>query len=354
MITTVCHTGSSKPGRACVHRARFLEGLIDLIPPSTALFGKSLKSISEADSTGKLLLRFSDGSTADANVIIACDGIKSIARQTYVLSSPEDQEVSCPVFTGDVAYRGMFPRSKFLEIVGDTINAGKGTLFCGPASYAVMYPVEQGSMMNVVAIKHISPSDPKSAPQTEKDTSWIENVSHQTMMSDFESWGAPIKALLSQIGKPQRWALYDHLPASTYVRGRVALMGDAAHATTPHQGQGAGMAFEDSLILSGILGHVWGEEGSVHGDQMDAKVQACLHAYDVVRRSRTQKVTATSREMGQIIGFAGEGIGRDLGRLKGNLDSRMDWIWNVDLAGEISRGIEIVDKLGRLLKVEQL
>ncbi|EPE35131.1 FAD/NAD(P)-binding protein [Glarea lozoyensis ATCC 20868] len=349
IITTIRHTGSDKPGRACVHRAKFLEGLIDLIPPSTAVFGKSLTSITEVPSTGKLSLSFADGTSATADAIIACDGIKSVARQNYVLTGPIDQKISRPVFTNDVAYRGMFPRDRFSQIVDGAISTGKGNLFCGPSSYVVMYPVEKGAMMNVVAIKNIS-SQKSQATSSQRETNWVQNVTQETMLEDFEGWGAPIKALLKNIESPQRWALYDHLPASTFVKGRVALMGDAAHATTPHQGQGAGMAFEDSLVLSNILGQVLNEAPTQESEvqetvHMNKCIESCLQAYDEVRRLRTQKVTATSREMGEIIGFAGKGIGRDLGKLKANLDVRMNWIWDVDLPGEITRGVVIARKL---------
>jgi salicylate hydroxylase len=353
LITTVEHTSSDKPPRACVHRARFLEGLIGLIPPSTAYFGKSLKSISEVSSTGEFLLNFADGSTALADAVIACDGIKSVVRQNYVFAGTSDQSISRPSFTGDVAYRAMFPRAQFTEIVGGSISPGKGSLFCGPESYVVMYPVERGSLMNVVAIKHLAEQKSKTA-SAQDNSNWIEQVSHETMISDFDGWGTPIKSLLRQIQSPERWALYDHLPVSTFVKGRVALMGDAAHATTPHQGQGAGMAFEDALILSEILGQVLNEplitllepvDESAVREQINKRVQSCLYAYEEVRRVRTQRVTATSREMGRIIGFTGEGIGRDLAKLKTNLDARMSWIWDIDLPGEVARGVEYAKNL---------
>jgi len=237
----------------------------------------------------------------------------------------------------------MFPHSKFLEITKGMISAGKGTLFCGPDSYAVMYPVEKGALMNMVAVKRIPVPTPDSFAAVKNDTNWIQPVTQEIMLTDFAEWGTPIKALLSNIQRPERWALYDHRPAPTFIKGRVALVGDSAHATTPHQGQGAGMAFEDSLILSGILGEILNnhDASSNRGAAMNIKIEACLRAYDEVRRPRTHDLTRTSREMGEIIGYTGHGIGRDLGKIKRNLDTRMNWIWDVDLVEEVRRGVEI-------------
>jgi salicylate hydroxylase len=341
LITTIRHTSSPKPGRACFHRAKFLDELIKLIPPSTTTFGKSLTSITDDHSTGELSLNFADGSNSTASVVLACDGIKSVVREQYVLSDAQDQRIRRPVFANEFAYRGMFSRAQFQDITRGTIDTGKGTIFCGPDSYVVMYPVEKGSLMNVVAIKNIPPPTPDSEFRTLlHETNWIQPVTSETMLSDFAGWGMPIKALLSHIQRPERWALYDHLPASTYIKGRVALIGDAAHATTPHQGQGAGMAFEDSFILSSILGQVLNEPQPSSFD-IDKRLQACLFAYDCVRRPRTSKVTCTSREMGKILGFAGDEVGSDLAKMKANLDSRMNWIWDVDLLMEVRRAAEI-------------
>lgn len=309
-----------------------------------------MTSISEVPSTGELSLGFTDGSTAISSAIIACDGIKSVVRQTHFLSTFPDESYSRPVFANEFAYRAMFPHDQFNKITGGTINSGKGTIFCGPDSYVVMYPVEKGSLMNMVAIKHIPPPTAGSElAALQHETNWTQTVTSEIMLSDFAAWGAPIKDLLSHIQRPERWALYDHLPAPTYVKGLVVLLGDSAHATTPHQGQGAGMAFEDSLILSGILGQIFNEPLAIseakHKEAelrvMNSRLKACISAYDEVRRPRTQEVTRTSREMGEIIGFAGDGIGRDLTKLKANLDARMSWIWDVDLPAEVQRGVEI-------------
>ncbi|KAH9209788.1 hypothetical protein DL95DRAFT_449175 [Leptodontidium sp. 2 PMI_412] len=351
LITTIYHTGSTKPGRACVHRAKFLNEFIKLVSPSVTTFGKSLASISEEPSTSKLCLNFADGTSALASAVIACDGIKSVARQQYVLSDIEDQKICRPVFANEFVYRGMFPRVEFLYITSNTINPGKANVFLGQDSYIIAYPVEKGNLINVVAAKRISASSADSTIQHER--SWLQTVNRETMLADFDDWGEPLKNLLSRIERPERWALYDHLPAPTYVKGRVALLGDAAHATTPHQGQGAGMGFEDSFILSSILGQMLNETDS---DQVNIKkkksgsqswnatIEACFRAYDEVRRKRTQEVTRTSREAMEIWGFAGEGIGRDLEKMKANADVRMNWIWDIDLPGEVERGVEIARK----------
>ncbi|KAK0118322.1 hypothetical protein ONS95_012616 [Cadophora gregata] len=350
-ITTIYHKGSSKPSRACVHRAKFLNEFVKLVPASITEFGKSLVSISEAASSSKLCLKFADGSSIQATAVVACDGIKSVVRQQYVLADIDDKRVLRPAFTNDFVYRGLFPRAKFLEISSNLLNAGKGTVFCGQDGYIIAYPVDKGRLINVVASKHIK--CPSADTLAQHETNWTQAVTTEEMLSDFEDWGAPLKNILSHIERPERWALYDHLPAPTYVKGRVALMGDAAHATTPHQGQGAGMGFEDSFILSSILGEVLNEseKNSANSSRevpedltRDAKIEACFRAYDEVRRKRTQEVTRTSREAMEIWGFSGKGIGRDFEKIKENLDVRMKWMWDVDLLSEVKRGVDIAGK----------
>jgi salicylate hydroxylase len=99
------------------------------------------------------------------------------------------------------------------------------------------------------------------------------------------------------------------------------------------------MAFEDSLILS-ILGQVL-NDAQTTPSSINTKLKACLNAYDHVRRPRTQKFTSTSRDVGEIMEFATASMGSDLAKIKANLDTRMNWIWDVDLLGEVKRGVEI-------------
>lgn len=161
-------------------------------------------------------------------------------------------------------------------------------------------------------------------------------------MADFSGYRKSIQDILSMMTKPPEiWALFDYPPASTYTKGRVCLLGDAAHGTTPHQGAGAGMAIEDALYLSTLLGMV--------GSGTGREISAAFSVYDQYQRPRTQKLVRTSRDAGLLYEMQLAGVGEDVEKIKDNLFQRMKWIWeenfeNLDVAKDTLRG--------RLLKNE--
>lgn len=93
---------------------------------------------------------------------------------------------------------------------------------------------------------------------------------------------------------------------------------------TPFQGQGAGQAVEDALVLENLFGHV-----------LDAAmVPRALAAYDQVRRPRKQRVAETSLEVGRMLTYLDPSIGDDLDKIHESLETRMHWIWNRDLTSQ--------------------
>jgi salicylate hydroxylase len=123
--------------------------------------------------------------------------------------------------------------------------------------------------------------------------------------------------------KKDLWALFDHPPAETYYKGRVCLLGDAAHASTPHQGAGAGTALEDAYILSGLLGQVRSVD----------EIEDAFKIYDATRLPRTQRLATTSREGRETYELENEDVADDEEKLRRNLDERQWWIWNHDRGG---------------------
>ena len=112
------------------------------------------------------------------------------------------------------------------------------------------------------------------------------------------------------------------------------MMGDAAHASTPFQGQGAGQAIEDACVLSALFGKV-----STPGDVPNA-----LAAYDQIRRPRAQRVVSTSRESGQLMSMQQPGIGDNVEKTREKLGTRMHWIWHRDLVAQNEAAIKLFDE----------
>lgn len=101
-------------------------------------------------------------------------------------------------------------------------------------------------------------------------------VTKGEMISDLEGHD---DKMVSEYGTRDEWGLF-HLPhPHKYYRGEVCIMGDAAHASTPHMGGGSGMAFEDAYVLSGLFEGVRGT----------SDIEKTLEAYDTVRRPRTER-----------------------------------------------------------------
>lgn len=166
-----------------------------------------------------------------------------------------------------------------------------------------------------------------SSRQTWDDKSWVVQAAREDMLQDYKDWTPSVRSIMENLQSPDIWALFNHLPAPTYYSSKplICLVGDAAHATTPHQGAGAGMCIEDVYILSHLLS----------GCQSQSKLPAAFQAYDAVRRPRSQKLVKTSREAGMLWEFEGEGIEDDLEAFEDNAVKRMDWIWDHDITKDL-------------------
>jgi salicylate hydroxylase len=154
---------------------------------------------------------------------------------------------------------------------------------------------------------------------TWEDENWVKPTSSKRILEDFRGWGGPLKQLLSKVKDTSQWALFDAPDAKTYCNGRICLIGDAAHTSTPNQGAGSGMAYEDAYILSALLGKI----------KTSDQICQAFEAFDTVRRPRIQRLVATSRAAGALYELVHESIGQDLAKVKENVDIRYRWIWGV-------------------------
>ncbi|KAI1178595.1 mannitol 1-phosphate dehydrogenase 2 [Nemania sp. FL0916] len=295
-----------------VHRAHFLDQLVRLIPADVPRFGKRVVNLTKATDSEDVVLHFADGTTAQHTAVLGCDGIKSKTRKLLLNSNDYNA-----VFSGKVAYRGLIPMTKAVELLGEE-KAMNSQIYFGYHGHILTFPIEKGKTMNVVAF---ASRDSWTVPE------WVVHVSKEELMADFRTWGPPATTIVSAMEKHDVWALFNHPPAPTYysTKPRICLVGDAAHATTPHQGSGAGMCMEDAYILGNLIGEANSPED----------LDRAFKAYDEVRRERTQKIVTTSHDAGRLWDFELEGD--DVDALYKNMDQRMHWIWNEDLPAAMEK-----------------
>ena len=158
-------------------------------------------------------------------------------------------------------------------------------------------------------------------------------MKREDMDKNFATWGDKVHSILSLMSKTDVWALFNHPEAPTFYKGRVALLGDAAHASTPHMGSGAGMAIEDVYIMANLLGEI--------NDKKD--IEKAFHTYNELRRARGTKLVVRSREQGQL--YDAELVGDDPEDMRRELDTRMDWVWDFDITKDLDAGKQILGAL---------
>ncbi|KAG8527116.1 uncharacterized protein KY384_008545 [Bacidia gigantensis] len=311
-------------GQQSIHRAKFLDGLVQGVPPQRAHFNKRLVRLEDPAPHDKpVKLFFKDGTTETADCVIGADGIHSPSR-AYIMGS---LEAANPVFSGTVVYRSLVPMDEAVEKLGDEY-ANNCYISCGPHRAIMSYPIEFGELLNVVVMdyKH----------ENWEHEKWIVPADWNNLSELFEGWGPQSRGIIELLNKPDLslWALHDMPPTPTYFDHNVAMLGDAAHATTPFQGQGAGQAIEDALVLSKVLAKI----------EDKSQIPNAFSAYDQVRRPRSQKIVSTSRDAGELCGMTMVGVGGDVAKMKKEFDVRMRWIWGRDQSKQCAEAVELLEE----------
>ncbi len=239
---------------------------------------------------------------AVADAVIGADGIHSMLKAS-ILPGAEGEEAAR--FSGLCAFRCLVPAEKAPEMALRPVQ----TLWLGPGHHFVHYPISAGRLVNVVAMA------PAGDWRTE---SWNADGSVEDLMREFEGWDPRVKALIASATDTKRWALYDRSPLQRWTRGRIGLLGDAAHAMLPFFGQGAAQAVEDASALGACLAGVASEA-----------VPGALRRYEALRLPRASKVQLMSRgrEVQNHLPDGPEQERRDAGFVTGEPLRQSAWLY---------------------------
>jgi salicylate hydroxylase len=212
-----------------MHRADLLGGLVDAFGLEHCRMGKALTGL--AQGPGEVALQFADGSEDRADVVIAVDGLRSVVRDILF-------DTPAPKFSGHVAWRALVPGATLSPRATQRSNINH----IGPGQNLVTYPVRGTRMVNIVALTRADGW---------VDESWHAKAAPGELAALFAGWADYVTEAIAAIGDGDlyRWGLFIRTPLSQWVKGRIALLGDAAHPMLPYMGQGASSAIEDGVVL---------------------------------------------------------------------------------------------------------
>ena len=230
------------------------------------------KVLRHEDAGDRVVLHFDGGAREEGCALIGADGLWSATRQQLLNDGK-------PRVSGHIAYRAVLKR----EEVPDDLWQNNVVLWAGPKTHLVHYPLRRGELYNLVAVFH---SD-------KYEEGWDVFGDTEELNRKFEHERPEVKRLLAKINAWKMWVLCDREPVRGWSRGRVALLGDAAHPMLQYLAQGANMAIEDAVVLAAC--------GELSGWDWPQAFQW----YEQARYLRTARVQVTARYYGDIYHAAG-------------------------------------------------
>ncbi|KAJ7306968.1 FAD/NAD(P)-binding domain-containing protein [Mycena albidolilacea] len=243
-------------------------------PPAVLRLASRVISCNPEDGS----LTLSDGSIVTGDLVLGADGISSAIR-THILGY-EQKSVRTGITNSrtllDMAALDAIPELAWLR---EGVSGPRNVLaFGGPFRLLILYPCRSGTVMNFAA----GFEDPHQA-----DPGWAASGTREELLAQFSHYHPQFQALFRMLpDRLPRWQLR-FLPAlPTWVRGRAALLGDAAHATLPTLGQGASQAMEDAAALGVLL-----PLGTTRTD-----IPARLKAYEALRKERAELIGRKSHD----------------------------------------------------------
>ncbi len=253
---------------AVIHRADLHATLLDACGAIDLIRLEPACPISGYRETGAgVAAMTADGREVEGRALIGADGLWSGVRAQLVGDGAAR-------VSGHIAYRAVLP----IEAVPEDMRWNAATLWAGPGTHLVHYPLRRSGLFNLVAVF-----------QSDKYVEgWNEPGDRDELMRRFARVGPEPMSLVEKVPEWRMWVLCDREPIKDWSRGCVTLLGDAAHPMLQYFAQGACMAIEDAVCLAD-------EVEAAEGD-----FAAAFQAYQRVRYLRTARVQLMARFLGEV------------------------------------------------------
>ncbi|KAK5629515.1 hypothetical protein RRF57_005230 [Xylaria bambusicola] len=293
----------------------------------------------------RLLVRSRGAKTwMSADVILAADGMNSIVRRRMAIASGYDDQL---MPAGELAYRFLLPREaiKHDEAAMALLSKNHGMRYMGPGGHIMAYPLRNNTLYNVVLIRQAE------SKQMQK-TTWTTRARKEDIMKQYRGWCPIIHTLISHV--PSSGALETPMnnmpPLPTWVKGCIALAGDACHYMLPYVAQGAANALEDAGTLAMAF-------------TCTDRIELALDLYQFIRKHRSEWIQASATSNGHILhlpdgeeqrrrddsiraAHTGSGTNPD----KWNDKKTREFMWHVDVMAETINEFESLAREASLNK----
>jgi 6-hydroxynicotinate 3-monooxygenase len=211
-----------------VHRGDLHTILKSALEPDTVVFGKKLERVDSSRLQARLY--FSDGTQEEADIVIGADGVNSTTREFVV-------GAGAARYTGHVAHRAVFPSSL---LKGLPMRAC--TKWWGERNHILAYYMTQ-TREEVYFVS--------SAPQKEwNETASFVPCDRDELLAEFDGYHSELRTIIEAAPEVTKWPVFERERISSWHKGAVVLLGDAAHAMRPYMAAGAAMAIEDAAVLA--------------------------------------------------------------------------------------------------------
>jgi 2-polyprenyl-6-methoxyphenol hydroxylase-like FAD-dependent oxidoreductase len=263
---------------ALIHRADLHNVLLDACRKSNRIHLDAAQKVVEVDdSGGGIAAKTASGKEYRGAALIGADGLWSTIRQMIVGDGK-------PKPAGHITYRAVLPRSEIPE----RYRWNDMGFWAGEKVHLVLYPLRTGDLFNLVAVFH---SD-------RYEEGWDSFGDPAELHERFAKTCEPVRALLNKIESWRMWVLCDRPPIKEWSRGRMTLLGDAAHPMLQYLAQGACMSIEDAVCLANKV-------VAKNGDYA-----AAFQAYQQARYLRTGRVQIMARVYGEF--YHAGGVAKEL------------------------------------------
>jgi salicylate hydroxylase len=286
---------------AVIHRADLHRVLLEACRASNLIALETSQKVTSFDQVhDRVILRTDSGGSFEGAALIGADGLWSMIRSKLVGDGK-------PRVSGHIAYRAVLPTSEMPE----QLRWQSMVVWAGEKTHLVQYPLRGGELFNLVAVFH---SDRFSE-------GWDSFGDVTELHERFSGTCEEVRTLLQKIESWRMWVLCDRAPIKDWSRGRITLVGDAAHPMLQYLAQGACMAIEDAVCLADKL------------DAANGAYESALQDYQAARYLRTGRVQIMARVYGEV--FHASGVARELrntmlgGRTQEQVYESMDWLYNI-------------------------